>query len=104
MAPPRFSKIVYTDHAVERRVVRRVSKRSIRQAINDPDKTELERDGDTEFVKLIHGRKVHVVAKPMPDQDAWLIKTTFVRGEDDPNILMKYALTTAVRAFPGFFR
>lgn len=104
MAPPRFSKIVYTDHAIQRRVVRRVSKKSIKQTIDKPDKTELEKDNDTEFTKVINGREVHVVAKPLPDQDAWLVKTTFVRGEDDPNIIVKSALTTVARLFPGIFR
>lgn len=100
----RFSKIIYTRHAVERRVVRRISKNYIQQAIRNPDRTEREEDQDTKFIKTINGRKLHVVAKPLADEDAWLIKTIFVRGEEDPNILTKYALTGVVRLFPGFFR
>lgn len=102
--PPRFKKIIYTNHAIERRVVRRVSKPMIEQTIRQPDKTKQESDGDTAFSKRINGRQVQVVAKPLPDQDAWLVKTTFVRGEDDPNILVRYARTTVARLFPGLFR
>lgn len=101
---PRYSKIIYTKHAIERRVVRQVSKGMIKQTVNKPDGREPESDGDTKFIKVINGREIHSVAKPLPDQDAWLIKTVFVRGEDDPNPIRKFILTTLVRLAPGLFR
>ncbi len=97
-------KIIYTNHAIERRVVRRISKKAIQQTVLKPDSTEKENDGDTEFKKTVDGRKIHAIAKPLPDQQAWLIKTVWVRGEDDPNIIVKLMLTLLVKAFKPIFK
>ena len=99
-----MSQVIYAHHAIERRVVRRVSKRAIEQVIMKPDGTEKEDDGDTQFKKIVNKRKIHVVAKPLPDQKAWLVKTVWVRGEDDPNIIVKFVLTFIVKLFRPVFR
>lgn len=93
--------LVLTDHAVERMVVRRIPRGLVRAAIDAPDQRKAEDDGDTQFIKEVSGRQVHVVAKPLPDRGkgVWLIKTVWVRGEDDPNPLVKGILTFAVRIF-----
>ena len=101
---PTYKKVIYTNHATERRVVRRVSKNAIKQTIANPDATEKEDDGDTQFKKTVNGRKIHAVAKPLPDQKAWLVKTVWVRGEDDPNVIVKLLLTVLVRVFKPVFR
>lgn len=97
-------KIIYTNHAIERRVVRRISKNVIQQTVYTPDSTEREADGDTEFKKTVNERKIHAIAKPLPDQNAWLIKSVWVRGEDDPNILIKLVLNLIVKLFKPIFR
>ena len=97
-------KLIYSNHAIERRVVRRISKKAIQQTVLSADSTEREDDGDTQFKKTVNGRKIHAIAKPLPDQKAWLIKTVWVRGEDDPNILVKLPLTLLARALKPLFK
>lgn len=48
-----------------------------------PDRTYLEDDGDTKFICRVDGARLHVVCKPVPEEDKWLVKSTWVRGEDD---------------------
>ena len=87
-----MAKLIYTDHAVERMYQRAVSKSIIQKTVENPDKREREEDGDIEFIKAVKrsgGKKnLHVVAMSK-GQDTWLIKTVFVRGEDDPSFVQK---------------
>ena len=101
---PKYNKLIYTNHAAERMMVRRISKKMIEQTVQSPNDSELEDDGDTQFKKTVNGRNVHVIAKPLPDEKAWLIKTVWVRGEDDPNPIIKFALTMLVKLFPQWFK
>ena len=88
-------KIKYTDHARERMFLRNISKRMIQSALNHHDKTIAEDDGDTRYVKAVRRgteeHDLHVVAKPLPHEgkDTWLIKTVWIRGEDDPTGIEK---------------
>lgn len=97
-----MTKLIYTDHAVERMYQRAVSKSLIQKTVNDPDKREREADGDIEFIKEVKrsgGRKnLHVVAMSK-GKDTWLIKTVFVRGEDDPSFAMKMFRMLLMRLF-----
>lgn len=79
-----YKQIIFTDHALERLELRRITQAMVAQTIAAPDKTEQEPDGDTEFIKTIQGRKVHVIAYRRPDNQKWLVKSTWVRGEADP--------------------
>lgn len=88
---------ILTDHAKERMKSRRVSSQMIGFAINNPDERRYEDDGDTRFIKTVRGRLLHVVAKPLPDQDSWLIKTVWVRGEDDPTMPLPAVLMRDIR-------
>lgn len=81
------SNIRYTNHAVERMLLRRISADMIQKTLANPDKTEREGDGDIEHIRNINQRTVHAIAKPLDDGD-WLIKTVWVRGEDDPSPLL----------------
>jgi hypothetical protein len=90
-----MSKIVLTTHAKERMMQRRVSQTMIEQVIRKADSKEKESDGDTQFAKRINGRKVEVVAKSIERGD-WLIKTVWVEGEGDANLL--WALVTKILA------
>lgn len=90
--------LILTDHAIERMVLRRVSRGMVQSAIDHPDRRKAEADGDTQFIKEFRGRDLHVVALPKPDGD-WLVKTVWVRGEDDPNPVLAWIVTLAVRVF-----
>jgi len=88
---------ILTDHAKERMKTRRVSSQMIGTAIANPDERRYEDDGDTRFIKTVRGRLLHVVAKPLPDQDSWLVKTVWVRGEDDPTVPLPAILMRDIR-------
>lgn len=98
-------KIIYTDHANERMYLRNISKSLVRSALDHHDEIEHEEDGDIKFIKQVkrsgNNRKLHVIAKPLPDEgkDTWLIKTVWVRGENDPNILIKAIRMLWMRLF-----
>ena len=100
-----MSTIKLTDHARERMFLRGISKSMIRSAVDKHDKTIAEDDGDTRFVKSVRRkgdhRDLHVVAKPLPDEgrDTWLIKTVWIRGEDDPNPIIKAIKTLLMKLF-----
>lgn len=84
-------KIILTDHAFERMIERSIQRSMVRDALHKPDKTSIEDDGDTRYERTIKQRNLHVVAKPLPEEgrDVWLVKTMWVRGEDDPNVIVK---------------
>ncbi|MCL4254391.1 MAG: DUF4258 domain-containing protein [Anaerolineae bacterium] len=90
-----MKQLIFTDHARERMFLRSISKSLIQTTLDKPDKTEREDDGDTQFIKPVtrsgEKRNLHVIAKPVPEQgkNAWLIKTVWIRGEDDPNFIIK---------------
>ncbi len=98
-------KIRYTDHARERMFLRNISKSMIRSALDQSDKTIAEDDGDTRYVKEVRRESehhdLHVVAKPLTDEgkDVWLIKTVWIRGEDDPVGLEKLLKTLWMKLF-----
>ena len=79
-----YRHIVFTNHALERLQLRRISQEMVASAIYEPDEREREADGDVEFIKTIQGRKVHVIAYRLNDEQKWLVKSTWVRGETDP--------------------
>lgn len=91
-----MGKIVLTNHAIERMWQRRIFKNSIQQTIERSDGQFIESDGDTQFFKTIHGRKVHAIAKPLK-QNEWLIKTVWVDNEDDPHPLWKFVATVIAK-------
>ncbi len=75
--------IKYSKHAVERMQLRSITEDMVLKTIRHPDRTYIEEDGDTKFIRKVDGVKLHVVCKPLPDEGAWLVKSTWVRGEDD---------------------
>jgi hypothetical protein len=91
--------IILTDHARERMQLRRISPVMIAQTIRQPDRTEREDDGDTKFTKSIDGRQVQVIGRWESDESKWLVKSTWVRGEDDPKpTLLGQLLSLAIKA------
>ncbi len=92
----RINKITYTKHAEERMRLRRISQSMISDTLTKPDRTQIEEDGDTEFIRTLNGRKVHVIAKPLANNE-WLIKSTWVRGEDDPQPMWQQLFSWLIR-------
>jgi hypothetical protein len=85
MMPSReYKNVIFTDHALERIKLRRITQEMIVTAIRQPDQKVLEADGDTKFVKHIGGRNIQVVSAYLSDEKKWLVKSAWVRGEDDP--------------------
>jgi hypothetical protein len=91
------AEIIYSNHAQERMTQRKVSKAQIANTIQSPDQRLYEDDGDTRFIKSIRRqdkqmRPLHVVAKPLKKRfflitSQWLVKTIYVRGEEDDGSL-----------------
>jgi len=75
--------IKYTNHALERMQLRAITEEMVLKAIRNPDSTYIEDDGDTKFIRKVDGVKLHVVCQPLPEEAKWLVKSTWVRGEDD---------------------
>ncbi|MBL8132297.1 MAG: DUF4258 domain-containing protein [Anaerolineae bacterium] len=69
---------------------RAISREMVLAAVQKPDKTYPEVDGDTKFIRKVHGSKVHVVCKPLPKEDKWLVKSVWIRGEDDSRRPVQY--------------
>jgi hypothetical protein len=91
--------IVLTKHARERMTTRRISQRAIERTVQASDQQKQEDDGDTQFIKTVSARRVHVIAKPLPDEHKWLIKTVWVRGEADPHPIIRLLRQLRARLF-----
>mgnify|MGYP005852142729 CR=1 FL=1 len=81
--------IVFSNHAQERLQTRHISRGMVYEAIRNPERSILEDDGDTKFIATVHGCNVHVVCKPI-EKGRWLVKTVFIRGEDDGDAYSTY--------------
>lgn len=91
-------KLTMTHHAIERKWQRRISQGAIQKTVETPDGKKRESDGDTQFHKTIHGRKIHVVAHP-DGRNHWIIKTVWVDNEPDPHPVWKFFVTSMVSFF-----
>jgi hypothetical protein len=102
-----MAKVILTKHARERMSLRRIDESVVKTAIEKYNKKEPEDDGDTQFIRDIkrsgQTRQLHVIAKPLPEEgkDAWLVKTVWIRGEDDPNFLVRIFHAIFGRFFGG---
>lgn len=79
----REDEVVFTKHARERLEQRKISEEMIIKAIEIPYKSYTQKDGGMKFICTINGRNVHVVVQPLLEERKWLVKTVWVRGEDD---------------------
>ncbi len=100
-----YKNVIFTKHALERLELRRLTQEMIFTTIIRPDHYREERDGDSKFIKVVNGRQVHVVSVYLPDEQRWLVKSAWVRGENDPNPnpnpLWQWLLKTLRRLFRG---
>lgn len=88
-----YDNVILTDHAMQRLRLRRITPDMVVRTIKSPDRRELEADGDTEFIKTINKRKLHVISRYMDDQKRWLVISAWVRGEEDPQPLWRRILS-----------
>jgi hypothetical protein len=96
-----YQNVIFTNHALERLSLRELTQAMIVSAVTQPDEKRIEDDGDTRFIKSFAGRRVHVVAKFDADDGKWVVKTVWVRGEDDEDNVLAPGAGTARRAAPS---
>ncbi len=96
-----MAKIVLSRHASERMFLRGISKSLVHNTVKNYDFIKYEEDGDICYIKKLKKngakkRQVYVVTKQLPHEgkDTWLVKTVWIRGEEDPGPVMK-----AIRMF-----
>jgi hypothetical protein len=99
-----YKNIIFTAHALHRLKLRCITQDMIVTALKQPDKKELESDGDTKFIKVINNRNLHVVSAYLPDEKKWLVKSAWVRGEEDPQPIWLRLLLLPFRMLRGLFR
>ncbi|MCU0466437.1 MAG: DUF4258 domain-containing protein [Anaerolineae bacterium] len=75
--------VVFTKHARERMMLRRVSEDMAIQVMQNPDAIKRVEDGKIKFMGRSRGANVHVIGRTIPDENKWLVVSLWVRGEDD---------------------
>ncbi|WP_343421507.1 DUF4258 domain-containing protein [Candidatus Flexifilum breve] len=71
--------IVFSKHARERMLERQISEELVIWTVLTPDRTYFEDDGDTKFIRRMDGGNIHVVCKPLPEEEKWLVKSVWFR-------------------------
>jgi hypothetical protein len=82
-----FVPFVLTNHAKERMRLRGITTGMISQALAKPHSTQPGRDSDTKYVLFKNGQELHVIAFYNPHQKKWIVKSTWIRGENDSPLL-----------------
>lgn len=75
--------VVFSNHALERMDQRAISKDTVLLAIRKSERTYPEADGDTKFLLRVTGGNIHVVCKPLPDENKWLVKSVWFRSDQE---------------------
>lgn len=88
--PINHKTVVFTKHARERMMLRRISEDMAIQVMRNPDHIKKVDDGKVKFIGKSRGANVHVVGRPIPDENKWLVVSLWVRGEDDPGSPVHY--------------
>lgn len=79
-------KLIFTTHAEQRRRSRKIAESDVELVLKHPDKTYPGKKPETvKFIKFIDDRQHQVIAKFLQDQNAWLILSVWIRGEEDRN-------------------
>lgn len=85
-----FVPFVLTNHAKERMQLRGITTQMIAQALAKPNSTQPARDGDTKYILFNNRRELHVIAFYNAHQKKWIVKSTWIRGENDSLLLKLY--------------
>lgn len=69
----------------------------VERTVSQPDRLHPgKKSGTIKFIRSLYGRQHEVVAKRLEEQNAWLVLSVWVRGEEDHNWVADI--------FTGFFR
>jgi len=82
-----FVPFVLTNHAKERMRLREITTGMIAEALANPHSTQEARDGDTKYIRFFNRRELHVIAFYKANQKKWIVKSTWIRGENDSLLL-----------------
>lgn len=75
--------VVFTRHARERMNLRKLDDAMVLQVMRKPGKIYDAGDGKVKFVGKAMGAKVHVIGKPIPEENKWVVVSLWARGEND---------------------
>ncbi len=81
--------ISFTNHALERMALRDIPPNAVKDTIREPEKTFEDEDDKVKFISqaLTQNRAIHVIARLLPEENRWLVISTWVRGENDDGSL-----------------
>jgi len=82
--------VVFTKHARERLDLRRLSEDAIIQVMRKPNTTQKLDEGKIKFIGEVMGSKVHVICRPILEENKWLVISLWVRKEDDAGNFVNY--------------
>lgn len=99
-----YKNVIFTQHAIERLQLRKITQDMVVNTIKNPDSQAPEDDGDTKFIKTIGKRPVHVVSRYLPDEKKWLVVSAWVRGEEDPQPFWKQLLSLGWRLIQNLLK
>jgi hypothetical protein len=97
-----FVPFVLTNHAKERMQLRDITTQMIAEALANPHSTQDAREGDTKYIRFFNRRELHVIAFYKANQKKWIVKSTWIRGENDSLLLDLYQSFT--RWLSRFFK
>lgn len=85
-----FVPFVLTTHAKERMRLRNITTKMIAETLAQPHSTQPQKDDATKYIRFINRRELHVIAFYNAKQKKWIIKSTWIRGENDSLLLNLY--------------
>lgn len=98
-----YKNVIFTDHALKRLKKRNITQDMVSKTLKQPENQIKEDNGNVRFTRTLSGRNVHVVANYLNDEKKWLVVSTWVRGEDDPQPLWLMLLTMPIKLMRKLF-
>jgi len=75
--------VVFTKHARERMDLRNIGEDMVIQVMRNPNRIFDTKDEKIKFIGKTTGAKLHIIGKPIPEENKWLVISLWVRGEED---------------------
>ena len=97
-------KIIFTDHARARIKKRKMSLLGVEKTITSPDRKISLPDGQIKFIKFLDKRLYQAIAVYEKKQQAWIVISAWIRGENDPPDLLWTLITAPFKLLFKFFR
>ena len=82
-----FVPFALTHHARERMRLRGITTEMIAHTLAKPHSTQPQKDDATKYIRFINRREHHVIAFYNAKQQRWIVKSTWIRGENDSPLL-----------------